>query len=83
MKRQTINMRLLYTDNKMLIINRYTCPIKGKITIMAHEISQGKIVKSYNKMVGLEMDFFSQHKFVIICDVVRSQNLSQVNIINQ
>ena len=59
MKRQTINMRLLYTDNKMLIINRYTCPIKGKITIMAHEISQGKIVKSYNKMVGLEMDFFS------------------------
>ena len=50
---------------------------------MAHEISQGKIVKSYNKMVGLEMDFFSKHKFVIICDVVRSQNLSQVNIINQ
>lgn len=67
----------------MLVINRYTCPIKGKITIMAHEISQGKIVKSYNKMVGLEMEFFSQHKFVIICDVVRSQNLSKVNIIIQ
>ena len=83
MKRQTINMRLLSMDNKILVINRYTCPIKGKITIMAHEINQGEIVKSYNKMVGLEMDFFSQHKFVIICDVVRSQNLSQVNIINQ
>lgn len=70
-------------DNKILVINRYTCPIKGKITIMAHEINQGKIVKSYNKMVGLEMGFFSQHKLVIICDVVRSQNLSDVNIINQ
>lgn len=67
----------------MLVINRYTCPIKGKITIMAHEISKGKIIKSYNKMVGLEMDFFIKHKFIIICDVVRSQNLSEVNIINQ
>lgn len=67
----------------MLVINRYTCPINGKVTIMAHEILQGEIVKSYNKMVGLEMDFFSQHKFIIICDVVRSHNLSQVNIINQ
>lgn len=67
----------------MLVINRYTCPIKGKITIMAHEISKGKIIKSYNKMVGLEMDFFIKHKFIIICDVVRSQNLAEVNIINQ
>ena len=67
----------------MLVINRYTCPIKGKITIMAHEITQGKLTKSYNKMIGLDLDFFSQHKFIIVCDVVRSVNLSEVNIINQ
>lgn len=67
----------------MLVINRYTCPIKGKITIMAHEIKQGVLVKSYNKMVGLDLDFFSQHKFIIVCDVVRSVNLKDVNIINQ
>ncbi len=67
----------------MLIINRYTCPIKGKITSQAHEIKDGKKVKSYNKMIGYDLSFFSQHKIIIVCDVVRAVNLKDVNVINQ
>ena len=67
----------------MLVINRYTCPIKGKITTMAHYIDEGELIKSYPKMDCLDLDFFSHHDFILVCDVVRSQNLSQVNIINQ
>ena len=69
--------------NNILIVNRYTCPIKGKITIKAHEVKDGAITKSYSKMSGDDLTLFSNYETVIVCDVVRSQNLSQVNIINQ
>ena len=67
----------------MLIVNRYTCPIKGKITSQAHEVKDGAVTKSYSKMSGDDLTLFSNYETLIICDVVRSQNLSQVNIINQ
>jgi hypothetical protein len=65
----------------MLIVNRYTCPIKGKITSQAHDIQNGGCLISYPKMDGLDLSFFKDYETIIICDVVRSQNLSQVNII--
>lgn len=65
----------------MLIVNRYTCPIKGKVTIQAHEVIDGAVTKSYSKMSGDDLTLFSNYETLIICDVVRSQNLSDVNII--
>ena len=67
----------------MLIVNRYTCPIKGKITIQAHDIQNGDCLISYSKMNGDDLTLFSGYDTIIICDVVRSQNLAEVNIINQ
>ena len=67
----------------MLIVNRYTCPIKGKITIQAHDIQNGDCLISYSKMNGDDLTLFSNYETIIICDVVRSQNLSKVNIINK
>ena len=65
----------------MLIVNRYTCPIKGKITIQAHDIMDGTSVMSYPKMSGDDLTLFASYKIILICDVVRSQNLSKVNIL--
>ena len=67
----------------MLIVNRYTCPIKGKITSQAHDIQQGDCKISYPKMDGFDLTFFKDYKTILVCDVIRSQNLSDVNIINQ
>ena len=65
----------------MLIVNRYTCPIKGKITIQAHDILDGTSVMSYPKMVSDDLTLFASYKIILICDVVRSKNLSEVNIL--
>ena len=65
----------------MLIVNRYTCPIKGKITIMAHDIHDVNCIMSYPKMSGDNLTLFASYKTIIVCDVVRSKNLSEVNIL--
>ena len=65
----------------MLIVNRYTCPIKGKITIQAHDIMDGTSVMSYPKMSGDCLTLFASYKIILVCDVVRSKNLSEVNIL--
>ena len=65
----------------MLLVNRYTCPIKGKITIQAHDILDGTSIMSYPKMSGDDLTLFASYKTILICDVVRSKNLSEVKII--
>ena len=65
----------------MLVVNRYTCPIKGKITIMAHDILDATSIMSYPKMSGDDLTLFASYKTILICDVVRSKNLSEVNIL--
>ena len=65
----------------MLIVNRYTCPIKGKITMQAHDIQDGAYIMSYPKMSGDDLTLFASYKTILICDVVRSKNLSEVNIL--
>ena len=65
----------------MLIVNRYTCPIKGKITIQAHDIQDGTSIMSYPKMSGDDLTLFASYKTILVCDVVRSHNLSKVNIL--
>ena len=65
----------------MLVVNRYTCPIKGKITIQAHDIHDATDIMSYPKMVGDDLTLFASYSVILICDVVRSHNLSKVNIL--
>ena len=65
----------------MLIVNRYTCPIKGRTTIQAHDIQDGTYIMSYPKMIGDDLALFASYKTILVCDVVRSKNLSEVNIL--
>lgn len=65
----------------MLLVNRYTCPIKGKITIQAHDIQDANCIMSYPKMSGDDLTLFASYKTILVCDVVRSKNLSEVNIL--
>ena len=65
----------------MLVVNRYTCPIKGKITIQAHDIHDATDIMSYPKMAGDDLTLFASYSVILICDVVRSHNLSKVNIL--
>ncbi len=67
----------------MLVINRYTCPINGKISIQAHVIENNKLVRSYSKMITDDISLFNHHDTILICDVVRASNLANINIINQ
>lgn len=64
----------------MLLINRYTCPMKEKVSIQAHLIEDKKLVKSWGKMDIADIDIFSKYDFVLIVDVVRAKNLTDVNI---
>jgi hypothetical protein len=66
----------------LTIINRYTCPIHGKITIQAHKVQDGTVIKSYGKMSIDDIDIFTGKGFVIVCDVSRSSNLKDYEIIN-
>ena len=65
----------------MLIVNRYTCPIKGKITSQAHDIQQGDCKITYPKMDGFDLTFFKDYKVIIVCDVIRAKDLAQINVI--
>ena len=65
----------------MLIVNRYTCPIKGKITIQAHDIHDATDIMSYPKMSGDDLTLFASYNVILVCDVVRSHKLSEVNIV--
>lgn len=67
----------------MLVINKYTCPINKKITIMAHLLDDDlRIVKSYPKMVTNDLTLFqSLHDRILICEVIRSANLDKINVI--
>lgn len=65
----------------MLIINRYTCPIHQKVSIQAHHLKDDGEVKSYGKMSIDDLELFSSHDNVLICDVVRASNLKDINIL--
>lgn len=68
----------------MLVINKYTCPINHKITIMAHLLNDNlEIIKSYPKMVTSDFTLFqSLHNKILVCDVVRASNLDKISIIS-
>ena len=65
----------------MLLINKYTCPIYKKISIQAHEIQDGKVIKSFNKMNYEDLLLFCNYKQALIINVERARDLASVNFI--
>ena len=65
----------------MLLINKYTCPIYKKVSIQAHEIQNGKVIKSFNKMSYEDLLLFCNYKQALIVNVERARDLASVNFI--
>ena len=65
----------------MLLINKYTCPIHKKISIQAHEIQGGQVIKSFNKMSYDDLLLFCNYKQALIVNVERARDLASVNFI--
>ena len=65
----------------MLLINCYTCPIYKTKQIQAHDIRQNEVVKSYSKMPYDNIELFSGYNNVIMVNVSRASELSEVNFI--
>ena len=66
----------------MLFINKYTCPIYKKVSIQAHEIQDGKVVKSFNKMSYDDLPLLCKYKQALIVNVERARDLAKVDFIN-
>ena len=49
--------------------------------MQAHDIQDGTYIMSFPKMSGDDLTLFASYKTILICDVVRSKNLSEVNIL--
>ena len=65
----------------MLLINKYTCPIYKKVSIQAHEIQNGKVIKSFNKMNYDDLLLFCNYKQALIINVERARDLAKVDFI--
>ena len=65
----------------MLLINKYTCPIYKKVSIQAHEIQNGEVIKSFNKMSYDDLLLFCNYKQALIVNVERARDLARVNFI--
>jgi len=69
-------------NNKLLIVNRHTCPRTAKLQIQAHELTLDDMaVVSYPNMQGDDLTLFKQHDRVIIVDVQKVSQLSSINIV--
>lgn len=65
----------------MLLINKYTCPIFKKSSIQAHEIQDGQVIKSFNKMSYDDLMLFCNYKQALIVNVERARDLAKVDFI--
>ena len=65
----------------MLLINKYTCPIHKKVSIQAHEIKDGQVIKSFNKMSYDDLLLFCNYKQALIVNVERARDLAKVDFI--
>ena len=65
----------------MLLVNKYTCPIHKKVSIQAHEIQEGQVIKSFNKMSYDDLLLFCNYKQALIVNVERARDLAKVDFI--
>lgn len=71
------------TQNKLLIVNRHTCPRTSKLQIQAHELTLDAMsVISYPNMQGDDLTLFKHHDRVIVVDVQKVSQLGSINIVN-
>lgn len=71
------------TQNKLLIVNRHTCPRTSKLQIQAHELTLDDMsVISYPNMQGDDLSLFKHHDRVIVVDVQKVSQLSSINIVD-
>lgn len=69
-------------NNKLLIVNRHTCPRTAKLQIQAHElILDDMTVTSYPNMQGDDLTLFKHHDRIIIVDVQKVSQLNTINIV--
>jgi len=69
-------------NNKLLIVNRHTCPRTAKLQIQAHELALDDMaVVSYPNMQGDDLTLFKNHDRIIIVDVQKVSQLSTINIV--
>ena len=66
----------------MLLINKYNWPIFKKVSIQAHEIQDGQVIKSFNKMSYDDLMLFCNYKQALIVNVERARDLAKVDFIN-
>ena len=70
------------TTNKLLIVNRHTCPRTAKLQIQAHELALDDMtVTSYPNMQGDDLTLFKNHDRIIIVDVQKVSQLNTINIV--
>ena len=70
------------TNNKLLIVNRHTCPRTAKLQIQAHELSLDDMtITSFPNMQGDDLTLFKHHDRIIIVDVQKVSQLSTINIV--
>lgn len=70
------------TNNKLLIVNRHTCPRTSKLQIQAHELTLDDMsVVSYPNMQGDDLSLFKHHNRVVVVDVQKVSQLSSINIV--
>lgn len=71
------------TNNKLLIVNRHTCPRTAKLQIQAHELTLDDMtVTSFPNMQGDDLTLFKHHDRIIIVDVQKVSQLSSINIVD-
>ena len=71
------------TNNKLLIVNRHTCPRTAKLQIQAHELTLDDMtVTSFPNMQGDDLTLFKNHDRIIIVDVQKVSQLSNINIVD-
>ena len=69
-------------NNKLLIVNRHTCPRTAKLQIQAHELTLDDMtVTSFPNMQGDDLTLFKHHDKIIIVDVQKVSQLSTINIV--
>ena len=70
------------TNNKLLIVNRHTCPRTAKLQIQAHELTLDDMtVTSFPNMQGDDLTLFKHHDRIIIVDVQKVSQLDKINIV--
>ena len=70
------------TNNKLLIVNRHTCPRTYKVQIQAHELTLDDMtVTSFPNMQGDDLTLFKHHDRIIIVDVQKVSQLDKINIV--